>query len=572
MRLNDKRAEIKFNFTIRAKIIFVLMALVLISSVVVGLYILRISQVIISDTDTVNISDNLKREAFAVISVTFFITAVISYFYAKSITAPIDKLIIGTQLVAKGQLDYKIKKRSNDEVGRLIDNFNKMIDNLKSEKEERTKYSSIARQEKTKAELIIDSMVEGVIVTNKDLNVLIFNPSAEELFNISKKKVLKKNIIHFLRKFRIEGLFYDIPKEEDEIVPKKRRFLEKSREVSVEVENTKKVIRAMISPVQDEKKRITGAVIVLEDITKLKEIENLKTEFISTVSHELRTPLTCIKGYSLLLKDRKLGRMAEKQEKAIKVIHKESERLSTLVNDLLDLSKLEAGRMKIKKQEEDLEKCIMDSPALRMAKKKGIELKLLIPKKLPKIKIDRVKITQVITNLVSNAVKFSKQNGKITIKISNMQDYIRVDVEDNGIGIAKKNIPKLFNKFYQVDTHLTRTQSGTGLGLAIVKEIIALHGGIISVESKPKTGTKFSFLLPKFDVDEESLMTCYEAKNCTKTKCIQYNSKDPRCWTNPGTMSRKNSKKQCYDKINICPYCEVYKKIRKKEKNEEKKA
>jgi PAS domain S-box-containing protein len=561
----------KFNFTIRAKIIFVLMALVLISSVVVGLYILRISQVIISDEQTVNISDNLKREAFAVISVTFFITAVISYFYAKSITAPIDKLIIGTQLVSRGQLDYKIKKRSNDEVGRLIDNFNRMIDNLAAEKEERTKYSSIAKQEKTKAELIIDSMAEGVIVTNKDMNVLIFNPSAEELFNVSKKKVLRKNIIHFLQRFRIEALFYDIPKEEDELVPKKRRFLEKSREVTIEVENTKKVIKAMISPVQDERKRITGAVIVLEDITKLKEIENLKTEFISTVSHELRTPLTCIKGYSLLLKDRKLGKMAEKQEKAIKVIHKESERLSTLVNDLLDLSKLEAGRMKIKKEEEDLERCILDSPALRMAKKKDIDVKLLIPKNLPKIKIDRVKITQVITNLVSNAVKFSKPKGKITIKISNTQDFIRVDVEDTGIGIAKKNIPKLFNKFYQVDTHLTRTQSGTGLGLAIVKEIIALHGGIISVESKPKTGTKFSFLLPKFDVDEESLAPCYELKNCSKTKCIQYNSKDPRCWTNPGTLSRKNSKKPCYDKINICPYCEVYKKIRKTAKNEDKK-
>jgi signal transduction histidine kinase len=259
------------------------------------------------------------------------------------------------------------------------------------------------------------------------------------------------------------------------------------------------VLKVDIAPLKNENGNVLGTVLVWHDITQQKEIENMKTEFVSMVSHELRTPLTSIKGYAALLQDPKLGLLTEKQNRAILIINKESDRLTYLINDILDLSKLEAGKIKLNIELVNLEECIDNAASLENVKKKNISFRKRIPKNMPLIHADKGKITQVFTNLISNAAKFTKPKGKIMVVLSNREkdDFIVVKVKDTGIGIAKKHIPNLFNKFYQVESHLRRNVGGTGLGLPIVKEIVTLHRGEISVKSKIKQGTSIIFKLPK---------------------------------------------------------------------------
>ncbi len=411
--------------------------------------------------------------------------------FSFTLLGPIDKLIIGTQLVGEGNLEYQIKKHSSDEIGRLVEAFNEMIRKLRTSIEKETKSTEKAILEKTKAELIIDSMADGVIVTNKNYEVVLFNRAAERIFELPTSKILGKNILH-MTKSGIANIFYDLFEDED-FFHKKNRIVVKE----FESRNPKKMLKATIGPLKQEgSQKEAGSVIVIEDITKMREIENMKTEFVSIVSHELRTPLTSMRGYAELMHAGKLGQLSEQQQKAADIIAAETRRLTHLVNEILDLSKLEAGKANLNLEYTEIGLCIDHSPAIHMIKEKEIEFKKIIPPKCI-ISIDRNKITQVFTNLLSNAAKFTPRHGKITVKITERKDSLLVAVTDSGIGIAKKHISHLFDKFYQVESHLRRQQGGTGLGLPIVKEIVSLHGGLVTVDSKPKKGTTISFTLSK---------------------------------------------------------------------------
>ena len=267
---------------------------------------------------------------------------------------------------------------------------------------------------------------------------------------------------------------------------------------------------------------------------------------------------TSIKGYSSLLADGNLGMLDEKQKKAARIIDNESDRLNELINDILDLSKLEAKQSKTEFKEENIAECINEN-IINIAKKKGINVKKIVPQNISKIMLDKKKIMQVFTNLLSNAIKFTPKHGKITIKLYEDKDFIISSISDTGIGIKKEDIARMFDKFYQVESHLTRNQKGTGLGLAITKEIIGLHNGLISVKSSKGKGTTISFALPKKQPKKSYTELCYEAKNCKKTKCPVYSSEDNRCWLQVGVLCKKGTNEQCNDKISLCRYCPVYK-------------
>ena len=227
-----------------------------------------------------------------------------------------------------------------------------------------------------------------------------------------------------------------------------------------------------------------------------KEVSRLKDEFISTVSHELKTPLTSMKLYAGLLREGKLGRLHKKQKDALSVIDKETDRLNALITDLLDLSRLESGKAKLDLSEFDLHHVVNDKLYLNMAKKKKIDVSLKVPKDFI-ITADRNKIKQVFINLFSNSVKFTPEKGKIKISAKMFETEWELCVSDTGKGIEKHKIPKLFDKFYQAEDFMTRTQGGTGLGLAIVKHIVDLHKGRIRVESDIGKGTRISIMFPK---------------------------------------------------------------------------
>jgi signal transduction histidine kinase len=226
-----------------------------------------------------------------------------------------------------------------------------------------------------------------------------------------------------------------------------------------------------------------------------KELGRMKDEFVSVVSHELRTPLTSMKLYLGLLKDGRLGKIGVKQKEALEIVNSESSRLSSLINDILSLSKLEAGKERLKIEAFDLN--LLKNPLYYAgAKHKSIRVDFVFPEPFVVI-ADKAKITQVFVNLIGNAIKFTDRGGMITVEAGEQGDRWCFSMKDSGRGIAKQDIPRLFDKFYQAEDHMTRTRGGTGLGLAIVKKIVDLHNGSINVESEPGRGSKFTVCIPK---------------------------------------------------------------------------
>ncbi len=232
---------------------------------------------------------------------------------------------------------------------------------------------------------------------------------------------------------------------------------------------------------------------------KLEKLNEIKSDFVSTVSHELRTPLTSIQGYVSLIYDGDTGHITDEQKEFLGIVKSESERLTRLISDLLDISKIEEGRMQYVFEDFNLLDFINSykKEVSTMALRKNIEIEIKLPDKLPIIKADPDKIKQIFYNLISNAIKFSKENTKLQISIKENDEDIQVDVVDYGVGIAKKDHKKLFGKFSQIDSKMTRKAGGTGLGLAITKNLVESHGGKILVKSELGKGSTFSFTISK---------------------------------------------------------------------------
>ncbi|MFH1408856.1 MAG: HAMP domain-containing sensor histidine kinase [Nanoarchaeota archaeon] len=226
-----------------------------------------------------------------------------------------------------------------------------------------------------------------------------------------------------------------------------------------------------------------------------REINRMKDEFISVVSHELRTPLTSMKLYLSLLKEKRFGKTTIEQVEAIDTIQEESNRLARLIDDLLGLSKIEAGKMKLNVALIDLSPILNDVFFYKLAQKKGIETKVFVPKKF-KVMVDKERVTQIFINLLSNATKFTEKGGKITVRVRKRISDWQLIVSDTGKGISKKDQKQLFSKFFQVEDHMTRRTGGFGLGLAIVKKLVDLHKGKITIDSTVGKGSVFTVTFP----------------------------------------------------------------------------
>lgn len=236
-----------------------------------------------------------------------------------------------------------------------------------------------------------------------------------------------------------------------------------------------------------------------EALEEVKRISKLKSDFVSAVSHELRTPLTSIKGYASILMTGKLGEVAEPIKDRLEKINKHSDSLVKLINDLLDISRIEAGKVEMKFEFQLLPQMVETVADLLapQLKDKKIELVLDIPKDVKSVFVDASQIERVFVNLANNAVKFTPAGGKITIRASDIGEFIQIDVSDTGIGISEKDLEKIFEEFYRVDNQTNQTLQGSGLGLSLVKRIIEAHKGKIWVKSKLGEGSTFSFMLPK---------------------------------------------------------------------------
>jgi len=415
----------------------------------------------------------------------------LSMFISRQITRPVKRLMQAAKGLATGDYQVRVESGSRDELGQLAAEFNRMAGEL-----ERYHHLNIEHilEEKHKSEAILGSIEDGIIVINRQEQVMNMNRSAEHLFHV--------RVPHTEPGFRIDTLLHDPALlEHIHVVLHSGSLLSSHDErqvISLEVEGKTRYFSYSVTPYHGLEQQLIGVVIHLTDVTRLKELDRLKSEFVLTASHELRTPLTSI-GMSIgLLKEHAREDMEPPDRELLDAAYTEVHRLKSLVNDLLDLSRIETGQLSMKFQpvRPSLFSEHIESIFTTQLVEKTVSLEMAIPQDLPLVRADANKITWVISNLVSNALRYVDRGGHIWFEATREGHVVQFAVRDDGPGIPLEYQTKIFQKFVQLDT--TDETEGTGLGLAICKEIIQAHGGTIWVESREGEGSTFFFTLPMY--------------------------------------------------------------------------
>ena len=336
-------------------------------------------------------------------------------------------------------------------------------------------------------EAVLSNMVEGVMVTDRKGEIVLMNPAIRKLFLVDSPPEGKISL-EVVRNTEVQNIVSTLLKGEQKL---------RTEEILIYLPE-EKVLKVNGATVMKDGK-VEGSVLVFHDITELRRLENIRRDFVANVSHELRTPISSIKGYSETLLE---GAIEDKDNAKdfISIIYKESNRLAKLIDDLLNLSKIESNGMKMVFLPVDILSVMNRIVSIinKQAELKSISIKLDTASNLQKVLADETRLSQVILNLLDNAIKYTHENGVITITVlSKDAKFIQVDVSDTGIGIPEKDLPRIFERFYRVDKARSRELGGTGLGLSIVKHIIQAHGGEVWVKSEPGKGSIFSFTIPQ---------------------------------------------------------------------------
>jgi two-component system phosphate regulon sensor histidine kinase PhoR len=341
--------------------------------------------------------------------------------------------------------------------------------------------------EKSRLKTIINCMGNAVMVTNLNLEVVLHNPPLMRLMEISEEVV---NPVPVSRIINDESLISTLKQIQDGEYSKKES-------VSQEIKAGANVLRAISAPALAPDNSVVGTVTVLEDITAFKQLDQMKTEFVNMVAHELRSPLVAIKQQNNVLLEGLCGPLEEKQSEFVKRGSNKIDVLLELINDLLDVAKIEAGKYVQRRVPTDIGQVIEETVALMesRAKEKGVML-AFSTKALRPVQADPKNIEEIFNNLISNAINYSPEGGQVTVTAQGQGEYVEIRVEDTGVGISPEEMPKIFDKFYRVKHPKTRQIIGTGLGLAIVKGIVDAHHGTIDVESVVDKGTTFKILFP----------------------------------------------------------------------------
>jgi PAS domain S-box-containing protein len=354
--------------------------------------------------------------------------------------------------------------------------------------------------EAAKSHAILEGVADGVMVTDAKGEITLFNAAAERILQVQRIDVIGRTISEMSGLLSLAGVSWD------ELA---RRWGQGDAQLDTEVlyderlELDDRVISVRVAPVvrQDV---FEGTVSVFRDITMDVEVDRMKSELVSSVSHELRTPMTSIKGYIDLLYSGMAGPVSDDQKRFLQIVKTNADRLTLLVNDLLDLSRIEMGRLKLTVEPVDPQNIVNIVLANHTpdAMKRQQVLSSTIKGTLPMVRADPGRITQILTNLVSNAIHYTPTGGTITVDAQVVDGFLQIHVRDTGIGVKKEDQPKLFSRFFRADTPLVQARSGTGLGLTIVRSLVELQGGEVWFESTYGLGSTFSFSLPLADKDE----------------------------------------------------------------------
>jgi PAS domain S-box-containing protein len=409
----------------------------------------------------------------------------LAFFLANRIVEPLRQLTATTAKMAGGDLNARVVVSSGDEVGVLAAEYNRMAERIRQLRNSDMGKLLVAQQT---TEAAIYSLYDPVIVTDGEGCVTKLNHAAEEIFG-SEKENTGKHVGQVSRDTRIAGAVAEALASQRPVAGEGM-----SSVLPFAVDGLERAFRLRTTPMRDNGHQLLGAVTILEDITHLREIDRLKSEFIATASHELRTPLTSVQMGVHLLLEGALGELTDSQNEVLQACRQDCERLDKLMRDLLDLSKIEAGESQPKLAAVSARDLITTAvKELRpQVEAKGLGLSVEAPVDLPWVLADRLQIERVINNLVINALRHTKQ-GEIKISAADRENNVGVSVSDTGSGIPAEYLPHIFDKFVQVPDSPT---GGAGLGLTISKSIVEAHGGQISVQSEVGRGTTFTFTLP----------------------------------------------------------------------------
>jgi len=413
-------------------------------------------------------------------AISLVITVILGILIARTITRPILDMRKQAQAMSRGNFSRKVRVYGDDEIGQLAIAFNHLTNRLQEAQ-------SSTEAERRKLASVLANMTDGVIATDRKGKIILINDPALSFLKVTREDTLNRPIASVLG---IENQY----SFEDLINMKEPLSLDFSTEESP------LILRASFSVIQKETGFVNGLITVLHDITEQEKIEMERREFVANVSHELRTPLTTMRSYLEALADG-----AWKDENIaphfINVVQTETERMIRLVNDLLNLSKMDSKDYQLNKEVVEFNSFfhrIIDR--FEMSKSQNVKFIRYIPETPYFVEIDTDKLTQVIDNIISNAIKYSPDGGNIRFGFTVQGNMLKVMISDDGMGIPKENLGKIFDRFYRVDKARSRAMGGTGLGLAIAKEMIKAHNGTIWAESEEGVGTTIFFTLP-YEID-----------------------------------------------------------------------
>lgn len=428
--------------------------------------------------DVQNTIEKVYNSLLQAILIVAAISLIIALLFSYRLAAPIKAMESFTERLRDGHASGTIILTTSDETKKLADNINYLVDELKNQ-------VRLAKEENSKLVTAFASMTEGVLILDAADRIEVVNQAMSNILAVQYGDVAGKTLMEAFRNVDLQKTFL--------------RFKETREPMSQEITlgNMQPFILSVsISGIKgntDNEKTM----VVFHDITRLKKLERVRSDFVANVTHEIRTPLTAILGYLETIRDGAIESQDETQ-KFVDLILKHAQRLNRLVEDLLTISKIELGEVKFHFENASLGDAVINVMSLfePKAKLKNIEIANLLPDKLSPIEADKDKLAQIFVNVLDNAIKYTPENGKVSIAAEETDKFNIITVTDTGIGVPKEEIERLGERFYRVDKTRSRELGGTGLGLSIVKHLMTAHGGRLEIESRLGSGTKVSLHFP----------------------------------------------------------------------------
>ena len=428
-----------------------------------------------------------RRDFLVGAAVALVLAAGIAYLWAYRITQPLRRMVEFVQGLSRGEMGQRLSVRRRDELGELADALNRTAADLRSMLQR-------LEDEGRRLRTIMDSMAEGILVIDGRGRISLVNPAAETMLGLRRDRALGQMPLEAVRSVEL-----------DDLVKVAARTHGPARAEIALAYPRRRMLAGTAVGLRDEGGGVAGTVLVLRDVTELKRLEDIRIEFVLNVSHELRTPLTAIRGYAETLLESDLGASKETR-RFVEIIQRHADRLGRLLSDLLDLSNIELERAPLHLRPAPLAEVTRQAVAslAPQAERKGIKVGVAMGEDLPPVLADRDRLVQILVNLVDNAVKYTPEGGCVSISANLVPDpqppfpapCVEIVVEDTGIGIPEKDLPRITERFYRVDKARSRELGGTGLGLAIVKHLVETHRGSLRIESTLGRGTAVHVVLP----------------------------------------------------------------------------